>query len=676
MAAENKGSDLDIFEGLGKKAPSRAPSAPALPRAPGDNPAKKTLLGIPGPASSPSVPAAPPPPPGSMPSSRPPSMPPPPPPGRGSLPSISAPASKSGGPPPPPPTNRPPSMPPPPPPVASAAPPPPPAPVVAPPPVAAPPASIAPPPAAAAPAAPPASTNGAKANGGLEMDWDDEDEATHIFDKGPTDELLDRAGPRPAAGVPAAAAGGVPKTTLLGVSAPGSLPPPTPPTRPTPGPSGFAPVNGADARAASAPSYAPPAMPQRASLPPPSGALNDLPPSMPGSAPPRSMENTALVVPNAQNRTGLFVGVGAVAAAVVAGAFFFVLMPRTGKITVNAVDPKGGVPNHVEVFVDGTKRCDTVPCIVDQVSAGEHPVKIVATGYETPAPKAVVVESRRETPVEFTLVSNVAKAGTGFKVAGSQPGVKLYIDGREIGPLPQELRDLEPGDHKIRIAGSDRYAAVERNVTVMKDELQDLGTQTLKVVKGKATIALDTPNAKVYLVSGTDRRELPTLPISVDIDTSKAWSLEAVKPGYQEFKQAISFEDGQAEKTFNVVLEPKGGAAAAGAAPAAATPVAVRAPAPPPAPAREPKPVTAAAAAPAAASDAQAGEAWLNINSIPAASVVLNGKPIGNTPKVKVSVKPGTHTVLFVNSDEGLKKSITVTVGAGETKAAVAKLRD
>ena len=51
--------------------------------------------------------------------------------------------------------------------------------------------------------------------------------------------------------------------------------------------------------------------------------------------------------------------------------------------------------------------------------------------------------------------------------------------------------------------------------------------QTLKVVKGKATITLGTPGAKVSIVSGTDRREFPTLPIAVDLDTSKAWALEA-----------------------------------------------------------------------------------------------------------------------------------------------------
>ena len=37
-------------------------------------------------------------------------------------------------------------------------------------------------------------------------------------------------------------------------------------------------------------------------------------------------------------------------------------------------------------------------------------------------------------------------------------------------------------------------------------------------------------------------------------------------------------------------------------------------------------------------------------------------------------MKPGSHTIKFVDSDDGLTKTIFVTVGSGETKPAVAKL--
>jgi serine/threonine-protein kinase len=70
------------------------------------------------------------------------------------------------------------------------------------------------------------------------------------------------------------------------------------------------------------------------------------------------------------------------------------------------------------------------------------------------------------------------------------------------------------------------------------------------------------------------------------------------------------------------------------------------------------------------------GDGFLNINSLPASLVVLDGKPIGSTPRVHVQVSAGPHKVVFTNSDLGVMKEITVTVGAGETQLASARLRD
>ncbi|MGH7272723.1 MAG: PEGA domain-containing protein, partial [Polyangiaceae bacterium] len=293
--------------------------------------------------------------------------------------------------------------------------------------------------------------------------------------------------------------------------------------------------------------------------------------------------------------------------------------------------------------------------IVDQVSTGSHEVKLFAEGYEAAPVQTVTVESRKDATASFTLG---AASGTGIRVTGTQPGVKLYVDDKEAGPLPQELRDLAPGDHVIKVAGSERYQPLEKHVDVEKDKIQDLGSVTLKVLKGKATISLGTAGARVYLVSGSDRRELPMLPISVDIDTTKAWSLEASRPGFIDYKQAIDFDDGQAERTYVVTLQ-------AGAGPTPAAPAY-----------HYSAPVERSAGqAPRAASAAPSGgEGYLNINSIPPSTCFLDGHSLGTTPKIHVAVKSGSHTVKFVDSDDSLTKTIFISVGAGETKPAVARL--
>jgi serine/threonine-protein kinase len=402
-------------------------------------------------------------------------------------------------------------------------------------------------------------------------------------------------------------------------------------------------------------------------------------PDMPQPPMPSRMEATALVYPPEKSRAGVIAGLVAAVTVAAAAAFFF--YPRKGEVVVSATDAKGADLSHLEVYVDGKKTdCGTSPCTVEEVSAGTHTVKVVADGFPPVAEQAINVSSRQQARAAFAMPATAsgtgaevaAIGGTGVRVGGSQAGVKLYIDDREIGSLPAETHDLTAGSHRVRIAGGDRYAAVEKNVTIAKDEFQDLGSVTLKVVKGKATITQGTPaGAKVYIVSGADRRELPTLPISVDIDTSKQWSLVASKPGFADYNQPISFEDGQAEKTFVVNLDAR----------QAVSQSAAYAPPPPSQPYSPPAPhhsssSTSSSSGSSGGGDEGApsgGEGFLNINSIPASSIVLDGKPIGNTPKLRYSVSPGPHTVLFVNTEQSFKKSVTVNVGAGETKAAIGK---
>jgi hypothetical protein len=643
-------SDLDIFEGLGKKGPTARPPAPgnALgtpppppPRAPAQDAMRRTLLGVTPP------PTLPPPPPPTLP---PPAMSrdtrtPPPPPGRGSLPPVVGPPPRG--------TSTPPAQP-----AAQAV------------------ASAPPTPRSPSPS--------------IDMEWDDEDEATQIFDKAEEPHAHRGAAPAPAAGNPPPA-GTKNKSTLLGLTAPMTAPPPpsslprlTPPPpagssygRPstTPRGLGFPPppsmhpppppvtqqglgVNPFMSTPSTAPPPPPLAMQQTNPL---MGASSvPTPPSTPAPdyrTQPRNVEATAVLRQPTPSRNGLWVGLAAVGVAAI-GLGAFLLMPRTGRITINVTDAKSAAVNRVDIFVDGRKTpCETAPCIVDQISAGSHEVKVIADGYDTASSQSVNVESGKDATAAFTLTT-AAKAA-GIKVSGAQAGVKLYVDGKELGPLPQEVRDLTPGDHVLRIAGSERYQPLEKHITVEPDSLQDLGTVTLKVLKGKATIALATPGARVFLTSGSDRRELPMLPISVDIDTTKAWALQATKLGYADYNQPITFDDGQAEKSFTVILNPKGAALAS--APLYSQPAS--APSPP-----------RAAASPGTTSG-EGSEGFLNINSIPPSTCFLDGRSLGSTPKVHVSVKPGSHTVKFVNADEGLSRTISVNVGAGETKPAVAKLQ-
>jgi len=141
-------------------------------------------------------------------------------------------------------------------------------------------------------------------------------------------------------------------------------------------------------------------------------------------------------------------------------------------------------------------------------------------------------------------------------VGCDQPGVTVSVDGDEPRVFQSHhATDLEPGEHVLRFSG-DRYRPLEKRVTVTAGQMTDLGDIRLEVARGMATITLVTEGARVLLVNGSDRREIPMMPISVDFDTTKSWVLHATKAGYCEYVQAVDFSDGVAKKTFAVELRP------------------------------------------------------------------------------------------------------------------------
>jgi hypothetical protein len=478
-----------------------------------------------------------------------------------------------------------------------------------------------------------------KPKGGVDIDWDDDDEATTVFDKSQDDpaRALLQSSP-PAAGAPAPRpAAGMPMPSR-------SVPPPSLSKPPPPPP---APLSK---------SLAPPAptMPtmSRGPLPPP-----------PVTAPVSSMPAPAAVpdlhIPagmQASGGRGLLYALAAVVILGAAAAGYFLVAGKPGSLVVTVAGPGNKTVNGVEIFVDGEKKnCPVIPCRIPDLKPGTHLVKVAAAGYTPTADKAFTVTAGNE------AVENVELArpseGTGIKVASEGRGLKLLIDGKEIGPLPQEIRDMTPGDHTVRIEGGERYEPFEKTITVEADKLLTLEPK-LKVKKGLATIKLgeNADGADVTLVSGDERRPIPRFPLAIELETNGAYTLVATKRGFADYEKKIDFEDGEAEKTFVIDLRAEGSApedlpaASRGSSGSARSAIAG----------------AVGGGKPAAAAPA-AGNAVLTFASTPSSNVILDGRPLGPTPKT-ATVPAGRHTILFVHPEHGRKaKSVEVKAGQKAT---------
>ncbi len=370
--------------------------------------------------------------------------------------------------------------------------------------------------------------------------------------------------------------------------------------------------------------------------------------------------------PRSDPKKWLLGAAGAAALLSIAGLIAFLVTRRPGGLQIEVRDSSGATLSKAEVAVDGRKVCDASPCVIKDLDPGRHVVSVMGeTGIE---PVSVEVIAGEVSPVSLKVkTSNTAT----LVASGEQPGLRIFIDNVDKGPLPAKLSDIPPGKHDVRIAG-DRYKAFEKTVEVKAGETLDLNPPKLAVVKGRATINVKTDGVSITMVRNDDTAKAKPLdgpfPRLVDVDTaSGTWKLVAKKKGYPDFTAALDFSDGVAEK--EITVEMKDDKAIDVSSLPDPTPTAPATPGrnPPPTPGKpDPRPDPAPEVA--------SGTGTLNINSIPASRVLLDGQPLGETPRTGVSVSAGTHTVTFIHPELG-KKSVSVKVGPGETKTASAKLR-
>jgi serine/threonine-protein kinase len=389
------------------------------------------------------------------------------------------------------------------------------------------------------------------------------------------------------------------------------------------------------------------------------------------TAPPVPREATYSIPPVApMTAMSRWQGFGmALIVSVCVGVLVYLLLPKKGSLTVTVAGPANKPLEQVEIIVDGRVRCNMSPCRVSGLKEGAHMVQARASGYQSTAETGVEVSGNQEA-VHNVLLSRALP--TGIRVFGEGSGLTLSVDGREIGPLPQVLRDMEPGEHLIQVSGGEHFATFEQRVAVDAEHMKVIGPIKLAVTKGLVTIVAGpgAEGADVILRAGNSRKTLPQLPVTLEVPTDQPHVVIARKRGYSGFQQEISFAEGEAKKTIEITMveerEPvvRPAPPFTGAGPTSDAPV----PAPvEPASAVAPEPAAAPAEGSSPSAEVATGNGTLNLTSTPPSNVVLDGKPLGTTPHVGLSVPAGTHTVIFINGSERRRATVTVAPGMPKT---------
>lgn len=605
--AEDKGSDLDVFEGLSKKKRSSS----AVPPAPG------TIRGGLAPPSS-KAPLPPPKKSGALPRPTPPpsrSTPPP-----SSLPTPRVPSSRSGD-----------SD----------------APVL----------SVKP------------STGGLMSDAGpvsaapgvasADLDWDDEEEATSVFDKSAADLFHDLGAAR-GRGPDESGRRNVSKAAALLASSGRSAQP---------------------VQRSRIPSEPMPRIPAPAPVPRDiSGGRDSVP--MSREAPSWAPSQAAPPPVAAPSRGGKAVVVLALfAVAVLAAASFFYLQRSSPSSVRIAVTHDGKEIPKVNIYVDGQKKCDFAPCLLE-LSPGERQIRAVSGNLA--GKQRVVIEGGKEFSFEIALdvSSDVAPpedtaepdedapAKLELSSAMKDVEIKVSVDGTDKGTLPVTLDDLKAGKHELTFEGPDKFGKVTKTVELKAGESLTIDDIELPLQKVETVFVLETRGADVKLLKmegdaekGEQKLTFRGKESTETLDTEFKWKVVATLEGYEDFEKILDFSGVEDELEVKIELEKE--KEAPEPAPVAKTPTPTPGPTPgPKTPDPQPPPPPAA----------QGDHGILNANSIPPSKVIIDGRPRGSTPVAGVKVSPGSHTVVFIHPEFG-SKSRTVTVGAGQTKTAVVRFK-
>jgi len=366
-------------------------------------------------------------------------------------------------------------------------------------------------------------------------------------------------------------------------------------------------------------------------------------------------------------RTRLY---GAIAvAAVIAACFAMYLIlkkdtPGVVQLTTH--------PSDATVLFDGQPVGSSSPFVVTSVTPGEkHLLEVRKEGYRAWS-QEVQVQAGQTLQFPVTLQAGAEGVGAadsaasapidvatgGFSLESTPPGAKVFFDGKELGGVtPLKVGNLVPGRHEVRLQLTDfREHTMQLDVKSGVDI--SLPRVSLVPERIQVRITSEPSGADAVAVRGSERRALGRTPLSVSLDnTDLAWQIEIERENFERFSQELR-ADGANEIKVEAVLTKIGGSNRVREPSAAGSGVER--------PARKPREDVASGGG---------GNGTLRINSRPWSQVFIDGKLLGNTPQMNVSLSEGEHRISLHNPEFNLRKNLTVNIKAGQVETQIITLQ-
>ncbi|MFO8072599.1 MAG: PEGA domain-containing protein [Polyangia bacterium] len=277
----------------------------------------------------------------------------------------------------------------------------------------------------------------------------------------------------------------------------------------------------------------------------------------------------------------------------------------------------------------------------------------------------------RLSTISAALLAAFALAGCGdssptLSLTVSPPDAEVVVDGyRHPGGSPHEVVFKQPGSYRLEVRRNG-YRPIEMQVTLAKGERAErtveLVPQSMQIAGGNDTD--DTPPSPNEVpptgsgvfdlhVSSTpsgaavslrdpgspESRPIGMTPVSATLPDDRPTEITLSLAGYETMRKLVVAPADGGDVKLAANLQRKGRGGGGGQQPLVQDP---------------PRP------------DEQQPKGALSVTTTPWTAVHVDGKPMGNTPLVRVSVAPGRHVVLMENRDLGKRRRKVIHVRPGE----------
>jgi hypothetical protein len=310
----------------------------------------------------------------------------------------------------------------------------------------------------------------------------------------------------------------------------------------------------------------------------------------------------------------------------------WVEVKRDERVTVNPVikavivEKKGGILVEAdvagaEVYIDGKRHEDLTPTLISGLIEGPHVVE-VRKDPALPWKQTVVVIADQTVKLSAQLAATMKPPGGTVRVISNAPAARVFLDGFDMGAAPQDLKEVQPGEHVVEVKAQGYLPREERitvnagTANVLKLDLQP-EPQAAAQQTGKIKVVSPVPEAAIFI----DGERIGTAPQEKDLPPGEHFVV-VTKPGYKKFEEKISLEIGQV-MTVSAELQAAGS---------------------------------------------------LRVLSTPAgADVLIDGQVIGKTPLNQEDVDVGEH-VITVSMPQFYSYEQNVTIEGGQRTIVTAKL--